>query len=354
MPKKFLLRSSVLIAVAGLMLAGCAAAPETDDSADAPDYCARMVTNSGGLEDRSFNQSSWEGLQDAEDEYGIGVDAIVSTNETDLAPNVEQAVGTGCQFILTVGWELADATSTQAAANPDLHFAIVDEMVEGDNIKPIVFDTAQAAYLAGYLAAGISKTGVVGTFGGDNQPPVTLFMDGFVDGVSKYNEAHGTTVTVLGWNKASQNGLFTGDYENVTLGKTTTEGLLDQNADVILPVAGQVGEGAAAAIIERGTGSLIWVDNDGYDSLPEEYRSILLTSILKNTQDAIVEIIGNDIDGDFSNEPFIGTLENDGVGIAPFHDLESQVPAELKAELDQLKADIISGALVVESVSSPR
>jgi basic membrane protein A len=354
MPKKFLLRSSVIVAVSGLMLAGCAAAPETDDAADAPEYCARMITNSGGLEDRSFNQSSWEGLKAAKDEYGIGVDAIVSTNETDLAPNVEQAVGTGCQLIVTVGWELADATSQQAAANPDLHFAIVDEMVEGDNIKPIVFDTAQAAYLAGYLAAGISKSGVVGTFGGDNQPPVTLFMDGFVDGVAKYNEAHGTTVTVLGWDKATQNGLFTGDYENVALGKTTTEGLLDQNADVILPVAGQVGEGAAAAIIERGTGSLIWVDNDGYDSLPQEYRSILLTSILKNTQDAVVEIIGADIDGKFSNEPFIGTLENGGVGIAPFHDLDSQVPAGLKAELDQLKADIISGALVVESVSAPR
>jgi basic membrane protein A len=354
MPKTFLLRSGVLLAAAALVLTGCAAAPETDDSAEAPDYCARMITNSGGLEDRSFNQSSWEGLQAAEDEYGVGVAAIVSTNETDLAPNVEQAVGTGCQFILTVGWELAEATSSQAQANPDLHFAIVDEMVEGDNIKPIVFDTAQAAYLAGYLAAGMSKTGVVGTFGGDNQPPVTLFMDGFVDGVAKYNEAHGAAVTVLGWDKASQNGLFTGDYENVALGKTTTEGLLDQNADVILPVAGQVGEGAAAAIAERRTGALIWVDSDGYDTLPAEYRSILLTSVLKNTQDAVVEIIGDDIDGDFSSEPFIGTLENGGVGIAPFHDLDSQVPAELKAELDQLKADIVSGALVVESVSAPR
>ena len=354
MPKTFLLRSTVFAAAAALLFTGCAAAPDTDDAAESPDYCARMITNSGGLEDRSFNQSSWEGLQAAEDEFGIGVDAIVSTNETDLAPNVEQAVGTGCQFILTVGWELADATSVQAAANPDLHFAIVDEMVEGDNIKPIVFDTAQAAYLAGYLAAGISKTGVVGTFGGDNQPPVTLFMDGFVDGVAKYNEAHGASVTVLGWDKATQNGLFTGDYENVALGKTTTEGLLDQDADVILPVAGQVGEGAAAAIAERGTGALIWVDSDGYDTLPQEYRSILLTSVLKNTQDAVVEIIGDDIDGEFSSEPFIGTLENGGVGIAPFHDLDSQVPAELKAELDQLKADIVSGALVVESVSAPR
>jgi basic membrane protein A len=159
---------------------------------------------------------------------------------------------------------------------------------------------------------------------------------------------------VLGWDKQTQDGVFTGDYENVTLGRTTTEGMLDQNADVILPVAGQVGEGAAAAIKEHGSGSLIWVDNDGYETLPAEFRGIVLTSILKNTQDAIVEIVGADLDGDFSSEPFIGTLENGGVGIAPFHDLEAMVPAALQAELEQLTQDIVSGALEVTSPSSPR
>lgn len=346
--------TAAVIAASGLFaLVGCAPAPDAGGDAASSDYCARMVTNSGGLEDRSFNQSSWEGLEMAADEFGIDVDAIVSTNETDLAPNVEQAVETGCELILTVGWELADATSTQAEANPDLHFAIVDELVEGDNIKPIVFDTAQAAYLAGYLAAGVTKTGIVGTFGGGNQPPVTLFMDGFVDGVAKYNEVHGTAVRVLGWDKTTQDGLFTGDFENVTLGKTTTEGLLDQNADVILPVAGQVGEGAAAAIAERG-GMLIWVDNDGYETLPAEYQGVVLTSILKNTQDAVVEIVRADLDGDFSAEPFIGTLENGGVGIAPFHDLESAVPADLVAELGTLKEQIVSGEIVVTSPSTPK
>jgi basic membrane protein A len=349
-------RSSLsALAVGVLLLAGCAPAPDGGGDADAgSEYCARMVTNSGGLEDRSFNQSSWEGLQLAAEEFDIDVDAIVSTNETDLAPNVDQAVGTGCDLVLTVGWELADATTEQAAANPDLHFAIVDEVVEAENVKPIVFDTAQAAYLAGYLAAGVSETGIVGTFGGDAQPPVTLFMDGFVDGVAKYNETHGTAVRVLGWNKETQNGLFTGDYENVTLGKNTTEGLLDQNADVILPVAGQVGEGAAAAILERGVGSLIWVDNDGYETLPAEYRPIVLTSILKNTQDAVVDIVRSDMAGEFDPSPFIGTLENGGVGIAPFHDRASIVSAELQAELGSITAAIIAGEIVVESPASPR
>ncbi|WP_166879580.1 BMP family protein [Salinibacterium sp. ZJ450] len=350
-------RPVILFAASALLLAGCAAAPDegtgTDDTANT-DYCARMVTNSGGLEDRSFNQSSWEGLERAADEYGIEVDAIVSQTETDLAPNVQQAVETGCQFVLTVGFELTDATSEAAGQNPDIHFAIVDEFVDGENIKPIVFDTAQAAFLAGYLAAGVSQTGIVGTFGGGNQPPVTLFMDGYVDGVAHYNDVHGTAVAVIGWDKATQNGAFTGDFENTSLGKTTTEGMLDQGADVILPVAGQVGEGAAAAILERGNASLIWVDNDGYETLPEDFRPIVLTSILKNTQDAVVEIVGKDIEGDFSNEPFIGTLENGGVDIAPFHDRAPLVSAELAAEIDQLRADIIDGTITVTSPATPK
>jgi len=347
-------RSATIVA-AMLLLAGCAAAPDdagTDDSS--ADFCARMVTNSGGLEDRSFNQSSWEGLQTAAEEYGIDADVIISGSETDLAPNVEQAVATECGFILTVGYELATATLEQAEANPDLDFAIVDEVVEADNVKPIVFNTAEAAYLAGYLAAGVSKTGIVGTFGGGKQPPVTLFMDGFVDGVAAYNEAHGTAVTALGWDKDAQEGLFTGDFEDVNKGKTYAANLIDQGADVILPVAGQVGEGAAAAAVDAGSVSVIWVDNDGYDTLPDEYRPILLTSVLKNTGDAVVEIVGSSIDDTFDNSAFVGTLENGGVGLAPFHDMESSVSDELAAELEQLTADIVAGTITVDSPSIPQ
>jgi len=349
------LRTGAISLASALLLAGCAAAPEEPAGAGgaAPEYCARMVTNSGGLEDRSFNQSSWAGLQKAEQELDIAAEVLVSTSEADLGPNVSQAVETGCDFVLTVGFELATATQEAAEGNPDVHFAIVDEVVTADNVKPIVFDTAQASYLAGYLAAGVSKTGKVATFGGGNQPPVTLFMDGFVDGVAKYNEVHGTAVQALGWDRAVQDGTFTGDFEDVSKGKTTTENFLDQGADVILPVAGQVGEGAAAAVLESGSASLIWVDNDGYETLPEEYRPIVLTSVLKNTGDAVVSIVSDDVDGTFDSEPFVGTLENGGVDIAEFHDLAGSVSAELSAEIDQLRNDIIAGDITVESPSTP-
>jgi basic membrane protein A len=347
--------SPVLVVAASVaLLAGCAPAPVKSTAMPESAYCARMVTNSGGLEDRSFNQSSWDGLKQARDKLKIDVAAIVSNSETDLAPNVAEAVGTGCPFILTVGYELADATAAEAKANPDVHFSIVDEQVDGENIKPIVFDTAQASYLAGYLAAGVSKTGKVGTFGGGNQPPVTLFMDGFADGIDKYNELHHTAVTLLGWDKATQNGTFTGDFEDTNKGKSYTQGMLDQGADVILPVAGQVGEGAAAAILESGTASLIWVDNDGYETLPAEYRPIVLTSVLKNTQDAVVKIVGDDMNGTFDNKPFVGTLKNGGVEIAPFHDRDSLVSKALATEINQIRAAIIAGIITVESPSAPK
>jgi basic membrane protein A len=340
------------------LAAGCAPAPESAGPSGGPsgaasDYCARMVTNSGGLEDRSFNQASWEGLQVAEEKFGIDVDVLVSTAETDLEPNVEQAVATGCQFILTVGYELTAATESFAEANPDVDFAIVDEIVEGENIKPIVFDTAQAAFLAGYLSAGVSETGKVGTFGGGNQPPVTLFMDGFADGVAHYNKAHDANVELLGWDKEAQDGTFTGDFEDINKGLTTTQTLIDQGADVILPVAGQVGQGAAQAALDSGSALIIWVDSDGYDTLPAEYQSVVLTSVLKNTGDAVVEIVDSSMKDEFTNDPFIGTLENGGVDIAPFHDLEDRVPAELSAEIDQLREDIIAGTLEITSPSTP-
>ncbi|WP_167131271.1 BMP family lipoprotein [Paramicrobacterium chengjingii] len=345
---------AALAAASALVLAGCGQAPESDsDDGATADYCARMVTNSGGLEDRSFNQSSWEGLEQAQDELGIDAQAIVSKTPSDLEPNVEQAVDTGCRLIVTVGWELAEYTQTAAAENPDRHFAIVDEQLDGENITSVVFNTAEAAFLAGYVAAGVSTTGTVGTFGGGNQPPVTLFMDGFVDGVEHYNEVNDADVTAIGWDKDAQDGQFTGDFEDVNKGKATAESLIQQGADVIMPVAGQVGEGAAAAAADAGDVSIVWVDNDGYETLPTEYQPLLLTSVLKKTQDAVTDIVKRDLDGELDNEPFIGTLENGGVDIAPFHDMTDAVGDDLAAEIDELRQQIIDGDVDVTSPSSP-
>ncbi|WP_403023380.1 BMP family protein [Salinibacterium sp. GXW1014] len=348
------LRIPAASAVVLLALAGCAAAPEESPDAAASDYTACMVANSGNLEDRSFNQASYEALQRAESELGIELRTAVSQSEGDYETNINAMADAGCDYILTVGWELAEATAVGAETYPDINFSIVDETVEGDNIRSIVYDTAQAAFLAGYLAAGLSQTGVVGTFGGGNQPPVTVFMDGYWDGVQHYNAEKGTNVRVVGWDKPSQTGSFTDDFVNAVLARTLADGLIEQGADIIMPVAAQAGEGAATAALEAGGVGIIWVDADGYETLAAQFQPLIVTTVLKQMSDAVFEIVSQDLEGEFEGGSYIGTLENNGVALAPFHDWESKVPAELAAELDALRDAIIAGEIVVESEASPR
>lgn len=341
-------------AVSLLLLAGCAAPPDETPDSEASDYTACMVANSGNIEDRSFNQASYEALQRAEAELGVELRTAVSQSPGDYDTNVDAMADAGCDYILTVGWELAEATAKGAEAYPDIDFSIVDETVEGDNIRSIVYDTAQASFLAGYLAAGLSETGVVGTFGGGNQPPVTVFMDGFWDGVQHYNTENGAAVRVVGWDKRAQTGSFTDDFVNAVLARTVADGLIEQGADIIMPVAAQAGEGAATAALEAGGVGIIWVDSDGYETLPSQFRPLVVTTVLKQMNNAVFEIVSQGIEGDFEGGAYIGTLANEGVSLAPFHEWESRVPAELAAEVDQLRESIIAGEIVVESESSPR
>lgn len=347
---------------AAVLLAGCAAAPEDNggDEGEALDFQPCMVSDAGGFDDKSFNQLGFEGATRAADELGVELTEVQSDSETDYAPNITSLVDQGCDVIVTVGFALSAATVESATANPDIEFVIIDDAADNDfdgeidspNIKPIIFDTAQAAFLAGYAAAAYSKTGIVGTFGGMNFPTVSIFMDGFAQGVEYHNTEKGTNVQVLGWDRAAQDGVFTGGFEANDTARNTAQGLIDQNVDVLLPVGGPIYQSAAAAIREAGREiAMIGVDADFTETDPE-VADLMLTSILKGidvgTYDAVLAA-GND---EFDTTPFVGTLENEGVGIAPFHDYESKVPAELQAELDELEAAIIAGEIEVTSYLS--
>ena len=345
---------------AALLLTGCGAAPEASTATNtASNFKGCIVSDSGGFDDQSFNQSSYEGLKKAEKDLGIQTAEAESKTNNDFEPNLRAMVSAGCNLTITVGFLLGDATKSQATANPDKHFAIIDFGYETPvaNVKPIIYDTAQAAFLAGYLAAGTTKTGTVATFGGIKIPTVTIFMDGYADGVKYYNEKKGKDVKVLGWDKAKQDGSFTGDFEKQDKGKQFTQNFLDQGADIVMPVAGPVGKGAGAALQEaKAAGKdvkLIWVDSDGFLTAPD-YKDIMLSSVMKQMGEAVETVVKQDKDGQFTNKPYIGTLANDGVQLAPFHDMDSQVPAELKSELDQIKKDIADGKLKVESAASPK
>ena len=360
---KHFTRLATSAGIVALALAGCGGGGTSGGSGkaqDASSFKACAVSDAGGWNDKSFNESAYNGLKDTQGKLGIQINAAESSSDTDFAPNVESMVSDGCNLIIGVGFNLEQAIHKSAEQNTDLHYALVDssftdgqETVTVENGRPLLFNTAEAAFLAGYAAAGMTKTGKVATFGGMKIPSVTVFMDGFVDGVDAYNKAKGTSVQVLGWDKATQNGSFTQDFDNQTLGKEQAQQFISQGADIIMPVAGPVGLGAAAAAKADGNTWIIGVDSDWYVANPD-YSSIVLTSVMKEIGASVEQSIKDSVDGKFSSDPYVGTLANGGVSLAHFHDFDAKVSDELKADLAKLTEDIKTGKLVIESQNAPK
>lgn len=353
-----------LAAAAAMALTACGAAPEAgsvqssaapESGAAAGSVKACMVSDSGGFEDKSFNESGKQGMEKAKAELGVEVSYSESTGEQDFAPNIAAQIQEGCNLIVGVGFLMADAMNEAAKANPDVKFALVDSTFADspENSKALLFNTAEAGYLAGYAAAGMTQTGKVGTYLGMQLPTTAIFADGFSDGIAKYNEAHGTNVELLGWNKADQTGMAVGDFEDIPKGKQFTTQLIEQGADIIMPVAGPVGQGTLAAAKESGKASVVWVDADGYLTKPED-GSIILTSVMKEIGAAVFDAVKAVKEGTWSHEAYVGTIANGGVGIAPFHDFDAKVSADLKKEIEDLKAQIADGTIKVESQNTPK
>ena len=322
--------------------------------APATDYKACVAFDTGGLGDKGFNDLAKKGLEDA---AAAGFDTAFSEAQgaTDYAANIQRLIDEGCQTIVTVGFNQAQATVDATLANPDIAFAQVDavwdEATNGAtpaNFTGLDFAIDQAATLAGYLASGFSQTKVLGTYGGQQFPGVTRFMDGLYAGAKIYNEQKGADVKVLGWDAANQTGTFVGGdnpWGDAAKGEQLAKQFMDQGADIVHPVAGATGNGTIKAMAAADKWA-IGVDSDQYLTLPE-YGKAILTSAEKVIDVAVLETIKKNAGGDLGGENFIGTLANGGVRLAPFHDLDSQVSAELKAEVEQLSADIASGKIVV-------
>jgi basic membrane protein A and related proteins len=351
------------------------------ESAAATDFKACQVSDTGGIDDKGFNQSAYAGLERAQEELGVEIAFLESTAATDYERNINTFIDEGCDLIITVGFLLGDATADASARNADQMFAIVDfaydvsgeskesqaflaataertgvseeEVAEniGSNVQGLVFDTKSASMLAGYLAAGMSETATVGTFGGIAIGPVTDFMYGYEAGVNYYNDQNGTAVDVIGWDSTTGEGTFTGDFENQDNGRQTAEALIQEGADVIFPVAGPVGLGAMAAVQDSGGDALyIGVDVDQAISVPE-YEDIMLSSVLKRIDNAVFAAIEDAMDGSFESGLYVGTLENEGVGLAPYHAFEDQVPQELTDGITALQEALVSGEVTADEWS---
>jgi basic membrane protein A and related proteins len=316
-----------------------------------------MVTDTGGINDKSFNQSAWQGMQEAAaSNTNITVKYLQSTTQSDYTTNINSFLGEKCGIIVTVGFLMGAATESAASAHPTQNFAIVDcsyasQCITGakdTNIDQLVFNTVQDGFLGGYLAAGMTKTGKVATFGGEDFGTVTIYMDGYWDGVQYYNQKHGTHVQVLGWNETTQKGEFTGDFTNQTKGQTVTQTFISEGADIIFPVAGNVGLGAAKAVQDAdnagGKVNMMWVDTDGCVSAAQ-YCKYFVTSVTKGIQSAVKNAVLQAQSGSFKGGTYVGTLANGGAILSPFHDFATVVPASLQAELKTIETGIQNGSI---------
>ncbi|MGN6414386.1 BMP family lipoprotein [Flexivirga sp.] len=365
------MKIAAVTAVAAMALAGCGSKPASNSSTSAAGgatggttgkatgkkLSACMVLDTGGVDDKSFNENSWAGMQAAaKANPNISVKYVPSNSGSDYTPNLTKYAQGGCDTVIAVGGLMGDALKKAAQQFPKVHFAEIDNGNQNaSNIYGIEYNTAQAGFLAGYLAAGMTKSGTVGTWGGLSIPPVTIYMDGFWEGVQYYNKAKGKSVKVLGWNEKNQKGgTFSGSFTDQNKGKSITQAMVSQGADIVFPVAGASGLGAgAAAQASGGKLNLIWVDTDGCESAAN-YCKYFISSATKNLAGGVEAYLKKAADGTFPTGNYVGTLKNDGVGISPYHNFDSKVPSELKKEIDQVKADIVSGKITITSPSQPK
>ncbi|MEA3342464.1 MAG: BMP family ABC transporter substrate-binding protein [Chloroflexota bacterium] len=329
-----------LLAVA-LLLVSCG--PSLPEGCEQGDLKVGMVSDVGGIDDASFNQNTWEGLERADNELTVCSKFIESQAQADYEKNITEFAEQDYDLIITVGFLLGDATAKMAEQYPDVKFGIVDFAYDPpiDNTQGIVFNSDEAAFPVGYLAAAWADMQdpddpQVGYVGGMQIPPVEIFIVAYEAGVAYYNEQHGANVQVKG--------VYVGDFEAPDQGKIQGNSLIDEGVDVIFGAGGKTGNGGLAAAKERGKWG-IGVDVDQYFTLPNE-KDILITSCMKRLDNAVYSVVEGALTDTFGGGGvYVGTLTNGGVGMAPFHDYEDQIPDDIKQELKDIQQGIIDGTI---------
>ena len=360
-------RLVALGAAAAMILSACGGSTASSSPTVAPvatdattsqlptvDYKACASFDASGLGDKGFNDLAQKGLVDAK-AAGYETAFAEAKGATDYVANIQLLMDEGCQTIIIVGIEQTQAAVEATLANPDISFAQVDatwdETANGPtpaNFTGLDFQIDEAATLAGYLAAGFSQSKILGTYGGEQYPGVTRFMDGYYAGVEIYNERKGAQVSLLGWDAAKQIGTFVGGdnpWGDLAKGEQLAKQFIDQGADIVGPIAGATGNASIKAMAAANKWA-IGVDTDQALSLPA-YAKAILTSAEKRIDVAVFDTITKNAGGDMGGENYVGTLANNGVALSPFHDLDAQIPSELKAEVEQLATDIASGTVKV-------
>ncbi|MEG0766586.1 MAG: BMP family ABC transporter substrate-binding protein [Clostridia bacterium] len=300
----------------------------------AEDFSAAMVTDTGGVNDRSFNQNVHEGLLMAEkDIEGVTVSYLQSTQESDYAPNLETLLDNGTNLIFGVGFLLADAVKAAAEANPDTKYVCVDyEYGEGcpENLVGLSFREEQPGFLTGYVAAKMSKTNKVGFVGGMAVPAVVAYEWGYVAG-AKYANPEIEVVQQ-----------YANSFNDVSLGKTIATQMYDNGCDIVFMCGGTMGTGGIEAAKEKGKW-VIGVDTDQNYLAPEA----VITSAMKYLDVATAGLVKAAKDGTFAGGDMVVGLEENMVGLAGTTFTTGLVPAEMEAEIEEIKAQIIAGEIEI-------
>jgi basic membrane protein A len=332
--RKYVLASMSLLIIVAL-LAACgpkeAAELSVEDCPKEEVLCVGLVTDVGKIDDKSFNQSTWEGAQQAEKELGALVQYIETTDSKDYDKNIAQFADAGFDVIVTVGFALGEATLAAGPKYPNAKFIGVDQFqapgTEVENVVGLVFAEDQAGFLAGALAAMMSQSGKIGSVcGTDAVPAVWRFGEGYRAG-AEYAKP-GTEVNVVYHNDVGFDKTFT-DPE---WGKTTALSMIDKGVDVVFGAGGKTGNGALLGAAEKGV-MAIGVDTDQYLTVPEAQK-VLLTSAMKMLTPGTFTLIKLVKEGRFP----AGGNYNGPVGLAPYHDLADKVPADVDAKVKEINA----------------
>jgi basic membrane protein A len=330
MNKKSLLVISVVL-VLGLLLSACGGA----GGAASDKARIAVVLDTGGENDRSFNEYTLKGARDAADELGLDFAYVVSEAATDYERNIENFVSENYNMIITVGFLMGDATAAAAKAHPDVHFAIIDYSYESyddlPNVTSLMFAEDQVGYLAGVLAGCMTQSNVVSTVSGMEIPPVQKYVIGFQTGARSVNP----DVETLN--------VYIPDFNDPATGKQAGQEQISSGSDIIFGVGGNTGNGGLLAASEDGL-MAIGVDVDQYFTYPEVQGS-LITSAQKNMDVAAGQAVRDFAAGNLEAGIRTGTVENGGVGLAPYHDWDSQIPQECKDAVQKAYDDLKSGSV---------
>ena len=334
MNKKWSLLLAVVM-IASLILSACGGATEAD-CAEEDVLCVGLVTDVGEVDDKSFNQSAWEGVQQAGEELDAVVNYVETKDAKDYAANMQLFIDKGYDVIVTVGFALGTATTEAAAANPDVLFIGVDQGQWGGtlpNLVGLIFHEDQSGYLAGVLAAKMTKTNTIAAvLGTDLVPPVVAFNEGYIAGARSVNPDINIIST---YHPGGMDVAFT-DPE---WGATTAAQAITNGADVVFGAGGKTGNGALIEV--AGTPGLycIGVDSDQWETVPEAH-GCLISSAMKLITPSVIALIKLADEGNFPSGNYFG-----GSGLAPFHDFEDTIPQDVKDLLDTTAAGLIDGSI---------